>query len=556
LQVAQVNASQWAISARGFNNVLANKLLVLIDGRTVYTPMYAGVFWDVQNLLLEDVDHIEVISGPGGTLWGANAVNGVINIITKNTRDTKGLYAEAAAGSGLPGLGSLRYGGQLTKKLSYRVFGTGFKMGSSTTSKNDSSAEDHWSMVNGGFRLDWEVSKNDNLSLQANMYKGKPKPDGGDTAVPIVANGEDIVARWEHTNSAKAGFQLQAYYDHTWRNFGSGFTEDLKTYDIDFHQRYQFSKRNTLTAGLNLRLMDHTVTNLPLFAFQPGQKTLYLYSAFVQDEMMLVKERLRITAGIKVEHNSYTGFEYQPDVRLTWTPAENQTIWTAVSRAVRTPARIDRDFFLYIVQDLPLIGGSKSFVSEDLIAYELGWRWQPLKNLSTSLAGFYNVYDNIRSAEPGPLPFNIPITFANGVKGQTYGIELSATCQLTDWWKLRGGYTFLKKDLSVKPDSKDLNGGTAESDDPEHQFLIQSTVDIPGRIELGTVVRHIGKLPKPVVPAYTGLDIRVGWKLNNIIELNIIGQNLLDKHHPEFIPSSPAPREINRCIYGKIVCRL
>lgn len=553
LQVAQVNSSQWAISARGFNNVLANKLLVLIDGRTVYTPLYAGVFWDVQNVILENIDRIEVISGPGGTLWGANAVNGVINIITKKSGDTKGLFAEAAAGIGLPALGSLRYGGQLAKNLSYQVYGTGYKM-HSTVLTNGADAEDEWAIGQGGLRLDWEVSKDNKVAVLANAYYGEPNPDAGDTTV--ITKGDNILARWNHVLSGKSDFQLQLYYDHTWRDFGNGFTEKLKTLDLDWQHRNLLGKRHEATYGLNFRFMDHKVTNLALFQFSPGHKKLYLYSLFVQDKIMLVKERLHITLGIKVEHNSYTGFEYQPNGRVAWTPSKNHTVWVAVSRAVRTPARIDRDFYLYLVPTLAIISGNDSFLSEKMIAYEIGWRSRPLKNLSLSLSAFYNEYDNIRSAEPGPPPFGIPIKFANGVKGKTYGVELSATSQVNDWWNLRGGYTFLKKDLSVKSTSKDLNRGKAESNDPVHQFLIQSTMDIPGRIELGTVIRYVDQLPDPRVSGYFGLDMRIGWRLSKVIELNLVGQNLLDNRHPEFIPSSPSPREIERTLYGRIICRL
>ncbi len=552
LQVAQVNSSQWAISARGFNNVLANKLLVIIDGRTVYTPLYAGTFWDVQNLLLEDVDRIEVISGPGGTLWGANAVNGVINIITKNAKETKGLFAEAATGTGLPGMGSLRYGGQLTDDISYRVFGTGFRMGSALDT-NGSKSNDDWMMIKGGFRMDWNVTEKDNLSVQVNAYGGKPNPDAADTAV--IARGDNIVARWTHVISEKADFQLQAYYDHTWRDFGNGFTENLKTYDLDWQNRLKIGSAHQLTYGLGFRLMDHQVTNLALFAFLPERKTLRLYSGFIQDDIMLVRDRLQFTIGSKIEHNSYTGFEYQPNARLTWTAARNQTIWAAISRAVKTPARIDGEFFLHLAPNLPFISGNDNFESENVLAYELGWRVQPKDKLSISLATFYNVYDDIRSVEPGPPPFNIPLTFANGVAGKTYGLELSATHQVTERWKLRGGYSFLKKELSVKPGSRDLNGGTAESNDPVHQFLIQSTVGLPAGLELGTVIRYVDKLPDPFVSSYTGLDVRIGWKFLKVLELSVVGQNLLDKRHIEFIPSN-GPREIERSIYGKIICRL
>jgi iron complex outermembrane receptor protein len=553
LQVAQVNSSQWAISARGFDNVLANKLLVLIDGRTIYTPLYAGVYWDVQNLMLEDVDHIEVISGPGGTLWGANAVNGVINIITKSSKDTKGLFAEAATGSDFPVLGSLRYGGQFNGKLSYRVYGTGFKLGN-TLLADGSKASDEWTMGQGGFRMDWDASKKDKFTFQGTLYDGRPNPDGGDTSV--ITRGNDIVARWNHIGSEKSDFQLQAYYDHTWRDFGNKFTEDLKTFDVEFQSRYRPGWRHELTYGIDFRLMDHNVTNLPLFAFIPAHKNLYLYSAFVQDEIALIKNKLQLTIGSKIEHNSYTGFEYQPNGRLTWNPSKVHTLWAAVSRAVRTPARIDRDFFLMLTPTIPFISGTDSFVSEKMIAYELGWRSQPLRTLSISLATFYNVYDNIRSAEPGPPPFGIPIIFSNGVKGHTYGIDLSVTSQVASWWTMKGGYTLLEKKLSVKPDSKDANGGTAESNDPEHQLLFQSNIQLPARLEFGTIMRYISKLPKPHVPDYMGLDLRIGWKLNKSVELNLVGQNLLDDHHPEFIPSSPSPREIERSIYGKITFRI
>ena len=553
LQVAQVNSSQWAISARGFDNVLSNKLLVLIDGRTVYTPLYAGVFWDVQNLLPEDIERIEVISGPGGTLWGANAVNGVINIITKKSADTKGLFAEGAAGSSLTGLGSVRYGGKFTDNLSYRVYGTGFKMGS-TEDTNGVKTKDQWPMIQGGFRMDWDAPNNNTISLQSNIYHGKPNPDGDNE--PVITRGENILARWNNNASDKSGFQLQVYYDHSWRDFNNGFAEDLKTYDMDWLNRYQLGQRHILTYGLNFRLINDKETNLPLFAFLPGDKTLYLYSGFVQDEVMLIKERLHLTIGSKIEHNSYTGFEYQPNARLAWTPSKKQTIWAAVSRAVRTPSRIDRDFYLSLSPTFPIfIGGN--FKSEDLLAWELGWRLEPMENLSLSLATFYNVYDNIRSAEPGPPPLApYPISIANGVKGNTYGIELSARYQLTSWWNLRAGYTFLRKDLSVKSNSHDMNQATAESDDPEHQALIQSSINIKDRIELGTVLRYVGKLPKPKVPGYTGLDMRVGWNLNKFLELSVAGQNLLKKHHLEFIPASPSPRDINRSFYCKITCRL
>jgi iron complex outermembrane receptor protein len=565
LQVAQVNSSQWAISARGFNNVLADKLLVMIDGRTVYTPLYAGVFWDVQNVLLEDVDRIEVISGPGGTLWGANAVNGVINIITKNSKYTEGLYIQAGtglplqpgadtlikAGSGkqLPWSGDLRYGGNIGENIHYRIFGTAFKK-ASTRLLNGDDAQDSWSMGKCGFRFDWDASKKDEVTLQSNYYNGSPNPDG---TTAVEATGGNILAGWTHTISDKSDFYIQAYFDQTWRDFHNRFTEMLKTYDLDWQYRFQLCKRHEIIWGGDIRLMEHHTNNLALFRFDPNYRVLHIYSTFVQDKITLIKERLHFTIGSKFEHNSYTGMEYSPSGRLAWTPGGNQTIWAAVSRAVRTPSRIERDFYLDLMPNFPIITSS-DFKSVTVWAYELGWRIQPFTKLSLAISSFYNVYDNIRTAEPAPTSL-YPFSMGNGINGFTYGAEFSSTYQITHWWRIKGGYTYLKKELSVKPDSKDLNKGTAESDDPMNQFMLRSMFDIFHQFEGGFVIRYVDSLLNKKVPNYVGLDIQLGWKITKKIEFSVIGQNLLDDSHLEFIPSSPSPREISRNIYAKITCK-
>jgi len=556
LQVAQVNSSQWAISARGFDNVLANKLLVLIDGRTVYSPMYGGVFWDVQNVMLEDVDRIEIISGPGGTLWGANAVNGVINIITKNSAKTQGLYAELSSGNTMPLQASIRSGGTIAKGLTYRIYGTGYQLASTVdTVGKDSTAgrksNDQWAMIQGGFRADYSAKK-DQLSLIANMYYGKPNPDG---TAPVTTSGENAVARWNHIIGNVGDFQLQGYYDHTWRDFGNKFTEDAKTFDLEWQNRFRLGQRQTVTYGGNIRGIHHEVADIPGFGFTPANKMLYLYSGFLQYEAMLIKDKLRFTLGAKLEHNSYTGLQYQPNARLTYTPTKRNTIWGAVSRAVRNPSRIDREFAVSIAK-YPLIMGTDSFKSETVIAYELGWRFQPAKKVSISVSTFYNSYDDIRSAEPGVgniFGKQYPISYGNGVKGETYGVELSANVQVTSWWNLRGGYTFLKENLWAKEGSQDLNKATAESDDPQHQFLIQSNIQLPKHFQFGTVVRYVAELPKPVVKAYTGLDLKLGWNYK-FLELSVVGQNLLYGQHREFQASTPI-REIQRSVYGRIACR-
>ena len=550
LQVAQVNASQWAVSARGFNNVLANKLLVLIDGRTIYTPLYSGVFWDVQDPPLESIDRIEVVSGPGGALWGANAVNGVINIITKSARETQGLYAEGGGGTELQGFGEVRYGARIPSGPAVRVYGMGFGR-SSTALTTGGDAQDSWSLGEGGFRMDWDASAADGVTLQADYYDGRPDPDGGSS---IIARGGNAIGRWARKLSEGAGLQVQAYFDRTWRDFRNGFTEGLSTYDVDAQHRFPLGRRQEVVWGLSARLMDHKTENLPLFAFEPAHRTLHRYSAFVQDEIELIPERLSLTLGSKFEHNDYTGFEVQPSVRLAWSPLDRHTVWAAVSRAVKTPSRLDRDFVLSLAPGIPIIDQS-DLQSEEVLATELGWRAQLEAKLTASISTFYNDYDNIRTAEPGPPPFGIPITFGNGVRGHTYGAELAAVYQATGRWRLRGGYTFLKKDLSLKPGSNDANGATAESDDPEHQFLVQSMTDLPGRVQVDAVLRLVDELPDPRVPGYGELDVRLAWKPIERLELSVAGQNLLHDEHAEFIPSSPSPRRIERAVYGKVTWR-
>ena len=550
LQVAQANSSQWAISARGFANVLANKLLVLVDGRSVYTPLYAGVFWDAQNPPLEMVDRIEVISGPGGALWGANAVNGVINIITKSAAETQGLSIQGGGGTELQRTATLRYGGRLSPALSIRGYGEWFDRGS-TQLVNGMDANDSWNVEQGGFRTDWDRGGANRVTLQGDFSDGRPNPDGG---TAVVARAGNLLGRWAHALSAGSGVQLQVYYDRTYRDFGNGFTEDLATYDGDWQHRMQLGRHQEVVWGLGARLMNHQTDNLALFAFLPAQRWLHLYSAFVQDEIALVPDRLRLTLGSKVEHNDYTGFEFLPSARLAWSPTVRYTIWVAVSRAVRTPARIDRDFVLLATPTFPIIAGG-NFQSEEVLAYELGWRVQPSVRTSLSVSTFYNVYDHLRSAEPGPPPPNLPITFENGVGGHTYGVEVASVYQVTDHWRLRSGYTFLRKDLVVQPGSSDLNKGTAESDDPEHQAVIQSSLDLPGRVQWDVVARYVDALPDPPLPSYIGVDMRLGWKVIHRLEVSVVGQNLLDDARRQFTPASPSPRAIQRGMYVMITWR-
>jgi iron complex outermembrane receptor protein len=550
LQVAQVSSHEWAITARGFNNTTANKLLVMIDGRSVYTPLFAGVFWDVQDTLLADIDRIEVISGPGGALWGANAVNGIINIITRAAKDTPGLFLEGGGGNELRAFGGLRYGGQLTPELHYRVYGKFFDR-DSTVFADGTDGENQWYMGQGGFRVDWDATNHNLVTLQGDLYDGRIEQLGPDDS---TVTGGNILGRWTHTFSEESDFQLQVYYDRTRRRIPNLFGEDLDTYDLDWQHRFALGQRQIIVWGLGYRLNDDEVNNSPLLSFLPAQKTFQTYSAFVQDEIILVEDRLRLTLGSKFEHNDYTGFEVQPSGRLTWAPTERQTIWAAISRAVRTPSRIDRHFHFPsppVPAGITNLAGGPDFDSEDLIAYELGYRVQPYSPLSFSIATFYNDYNDLRSLEPtGATTFVVE----NKLGGETYGVELSTTYQVNEWWRVRGGYTFLEKHLSPKPGSRDPNQGRGEGNDPEQQLLLRSSMNFPSHWGFDATVRYVDTLPAPHVPSYIGMDLRLGWSPIKDLELAVVGQNLLDNQHPEF-GMAGTRQEIERSVYGKLTWR-
>jgi iron complex outermembrane receptor protein len=548
LDVAQVNSHDWAISARGFNNTVANKLLVMIDGRTVYTPLYAGVFWDVQNVLLEDLDRIEVVSGPGGTLWGENAVNGVINIITKNAKDTQGTYLSGAGGSLLQDFGAARYGGSVGTNLFYRVYGQRFDR-NSTVFPNGQDAADRSDMSQGGFRMDWYPSDANTLTLQGDAYGGNEQDQPADTAV----DGQNVLGRWTHTFSSESDLQVQIYFDRTWRRIPGTFAEDLKTYDFDFQHRFRLGERQSVVWGAGYRLMQDELKNSPALAFLPPDRNLQLFSGFLQDEITLIPERLKFTAGTKVEHNDFSGVEVQPGGRIAWTPDARETIWGAISRAVRSPSRIDTDFFVPpppVAPGTPVLAGGPNFDSEKVIAYELGYRLRPVERLSLSLATFFNQYDDLRTLEQtGPTTFQ----FVNGLRGESWGVELSGDFRVTDWWRLRGGYTYLHEHIWQQPGHTDINQAQAEGDDPQNQFLLQSIMDLPYHFQFDAVARYVDTLPSPNVPSYFTFDLRLAWQFKKL-EVSVVGQNLWDAQHPEF-GAAAMRQEIPRSIYGEVTFR-
>ena len=552
LQVAQVDSRQWAISARGFNTTSADKLLVMIDGRTVYTPLFAGMFWDAQHVLLEDLDRIEVVSGPGGALWGANAVNGVINVISKSAKDTQGGLVTAGGGSLLQDSAAVRYGDQIGSNLFFRVYGQRFDRNSAVR-PNGSDGQNAWDTTQGGFRTDWYPSDANTLTVQGDVYSGSiEQVSPGE----VTMDGQNLLGRWTRTFSSESDLQVQAYFDRTWRRIPNQFAEDLKTYDLDFQHRFPLGERQSVTWGAGCRLMQDDVRNTPGLAFLPGRRDMQLFSGFVQDEIEIIPRHLSFTLGTKIEHNDYSGVEVQPSGRIAWTPDERQTVWAAASRAVRAPSRIDADLFARTPPPagsppgtLPgTLVSDPNFDSEKLIAFELGYRVRPADKLTLSLATFYNEYDQLRSVN-GVFPAQI---IANDFEGETYGVELSGNWQATDWWRMRGGYTYVQKDL--RPTSAAATLSVREGNDPQNQFLLQSIVDLPAHFQFDVVARYVDTLGNPNVPSYFTCDVRVAWRYKDRLEISLVGQNLWDNQHPEF-GAAASRQEIPRSIYGKVTWR-
>ena len=550
LNLARIDSRQWAISARGFSSTSANKLLVMIDGRSVYTPLFSGVFWDVQDTLLQDIDRIEVISGPGGTLWGANAVNGVINVITKSSKETQGLLLSGGGGNELRGAGEWRYGGALATNLHFRIYGKYFDRDSAALAATGRSATNQWHMGQSGFRLDWAASDENALTLQGDAYQGAIDQTA---ARNIAVEGQNLLGLWTRTFSTDSSLKLQLYYDRTRRLIPGTFSELLSTYDLDLQHQFLLGQRHNILWGLGYRLSEDEVGNTPALAFLLARVSRQLFTGFLQDQIALAPDRWTLTLGTKVEHNDYTGLEFQPSGRLAWTPSEHQTVWGAVSRAVRAPSRIDRELFAPGKPPFVLQGGP-DFVSEELLAYELGYRVQPHARLSLSVATFFNEYSNIRSVERVNPAAAYPAVIANGLESETYGAEFTAEYRVAEWWRLRAGYTHLKLHFMPKSGSTDATRGGTESHDPNHQFSLHSAMDLPGRLTLDAGFRAVSRVANQSVPAYAELDVRLAWNAARNLEFSIVGQNLLHSRHAEF--GAPATRqEVERGIFGKVVCR-
>ena len=587
LEVARIDENKWAIGSRGFNGRFDNKLLVLIDGRSVYTPLFSGVYWNVQDVMLEDVDRIEVIRGPGATLWGANAVDGVINIITKPAKVTQGGVATAEVGTDERTAESARYGGNIGDKVYYRVYSkySDWEPSIGPTGENDS---DGWHSVRGGFRMDSTPSQADSLTIQGDLYHSN---FGESLSVPTLTapysstfpnvgdySGGDILGHWNHA-FARSSTSLQMYYDNTNTADNSLFTDHEAVYDIDFQHDVHLGEANEFIWGLGYRSIQDSNGSSYTVSLQPTHSSLNQFSGFLQDEVNLLDSRLRVTLGSKFEHNGFTGFEVEPNIRFVGILSKNQSVWAAVSRAVRTPALTEEGLRLNEAvippgtppfnSPLPVVEaifGSNQFKSEDLLAYELGYRIQASSTFSADIATFYNNYTNLRSAEPGtpfvegsPVPTDVVVPFvaSNKMSGGTYGAELFADWRIIPKWRLQGSYSYLQLDIKKNLDSLDPTPDNPDGESPHHQWYVRSSLDLPKHIEQDVTLRYVSRLPSINIPSYYSLDANVSWRPIPLLEFSVGGQNLLNDQHIEFIPEfiNTIPTIVSRTVRASITWR-
>ncbi|PTN11073.1 TonB-dependent receptor plug domain-containing protein [Nitrosomonas aestuarii] len=581
VQVARVGTDKWAISVRGFNGLYANKLQVLMDGRSVYSPIFSGVLWEQQDTLMEDIERIEIIRGPAATAWGANAVNGVINIITKKAADTQGTLLTAGGGSFEHGFVGARYGGKINSQTPFRVYAKGFTR-DNTTSLSGENIHNQWHSARGGFRVD-HTRGNDEFTLQGDLfYMSKGDTLSRDTlslpsTIPTSGlrghqEGGNIRFRWDRTFSERSSVMLQTYYDHIRIRLLPVGIIQAESFDVDFQHRFSLYDSHDVTWGANFRLYHNKVFETDLVKFTPAEQTNHLYSIFIRDDISLIPDRLLFTLGTRIGHNDFTGLEVQPNARLMWTPNTDNSIWMSVSRAVRTPSRAENDVTSTVGQldttgllTLPIpilltLQGNSDFNSEKLIAYELGYRHRFSQQASIDIAGFINDYSQLRDLSFGalalstglPPQFILPALANNQASALTYGFETSIDWKPLTKWRLQSSYSYLNMQISSNKLLKELDPitGGADKISPQHQLSLRSNYDISEKLQLNLWLRYISKIAFYDIPDYVTMDAKLAFKPVRNVELFLVGQNLFSQNHREFvsdtIPSIPGiiPRGI------------
>jgi iron complex outermembrane receptor protein len=560
LQVARVGSRDWAISSRGFNERSSNKLLVLVDGRAVYNPIFAGVYWDIQDVPLAEVERIEVILGPGATLWGSNAVNGVINITTSSARDTPGGTVEVMAGTLTRFAPYVRQTFRLGEDAALRLYGA-YRRLEPTDLADGSEASDDWNLGQGGGRLDAKLSEEDDLTILGTVYGGGggqpfqlPIPTPPYSALfeeDTEVSGGHILGRWGRRFTPANDISLQAYFDRSVRNEPAFFGRmRVDVLDVDLQHHAQIGRRQDVVWGVGYRRSSDEITGAYTIAFDPPSRVYHLVTGFVQDDIALTPVAWRLTLGTKLEHNSFTGWEVQPGARLRWLPSSRHTLWTSVSRAVRIPSRVDVDLDEVggIQPGPPPVRvdavGNEDFESEELIAYELGYRATPARALAVDVALYYNDYDRLRTFDPLPPTFEdgfvvVPLTLGNNATGRTLGGTVALSWQPRRRLRLDASYTYLDMDVDTLPGVQGATSDTRPDFNPTHEATLRGSLAVRSDVELGTMLRYTSEIFR--VPDYFQGDVRVAWRPRTGLELALTGKDLFSPRHLEFASPSFSP---------------
>ncbi|HEX5233850.1 MAG TPA: TonB-dependent receptor [Silvibacterium sp.] len=562
VEVGRMDSDTWAVGIRGLQNNFSKSVLVLIDGRNVYTPLFAGVYWDVLDLPLEDIDRIEVIRGPGGTIWGPNAGNGVINIITRKASDTQGVSGSALAGTEDHTIDDLQFGSRISKQLTYRFFGRGFQRAHEY--HTDRINEDAWHQERVGFRADYAAGR-DEFMLKGQAYRGDSPRIVGTAPLDDKVSGGDINMRWERTMKSGAGFYVQAYFDRTLRTNPAFLGESRNTIDFDFLHHFSLSAHQQFSYGGGLRWSPYlTISALPSDGFVPAGGTDHVHTAFVQDEIRIA-DNFSLTVGTKVQHNNFSGFDLQPSARVLWSPSDRQSLWGGVTRAVTTPSDLEENFHLQgggpqvFVQVL----GNKHFKSEDVIGYEAGYRIQGSKRFYVDLSTFWNEYSRLQSFSAPAISTSdgstfITITYENQIAGHTNGFEFAPTIAIEPWWRVNMSYSYVSSDFDAHGPTSDISSSgsvnTYQNSSPKHEVVLQSRVDLPCRFQFDQMYRYVSALPAQKVKAYQTADLRLARPLGRDLLLEVVGQNLFQDHHNEWGTGDPnqPPVGIYRAAYIKL----